>query len=250
MSQIAITTSQNVNINFALASIGDRIVAFIIDSLIRIAFISFIYYIVLHLLGIGDFLGSIDTTSAMALFTIITLPAHIYTLVLESLMEGQTFGKKLMKIKVVKIDGYQATFTDFFIRWIFRLIDIYITAGIAGVLSMILSTNNQRLGGLASGTAVISLKNNINISHTILENLKEDYIPTFPQVIALSDNDMRIIKANYQKATLIDDRQVITKLSDKIKEIIKVDFDKTAMTEKQFVGIVIKDYNFYTGKEA
>src|SRR5690606_34099611 len=107
-----------------------------------------------------------------------------------SLMEGQTPGKKLMKIKVVKIDGYQASFADYMIRWVFRIVDVSF-AGVVGLISMIVSKNNQRLGDIASGTAVISLKNNINISHTILENIHENYVPSFPQVIALSDNDMR-----------------------------------------------------------
>jgi hypothetical protein len=60
--------------------------------------------------------------------------------------------------------------------------------------------NHQRLGDLAAGTAVISLKNNINISHTILEQLSEDYQPVFAQVVRFSDNDMRIIKETYQNA--------------------------------------------------
>ena len=100
----------------------------------------------------------------------------------ESLMEGQTFGKKAMKIKVVKIDGFQAGFGDYLIRWFFRLVDVFSNSGVVGLISMIVSKNNQRLGGIGSGTAVISLKNRVNISHTILESLKQDYLPVFPPV--------------------------------------------------------------------
>jgi hypothetical protein len=153
-----------------------------------------------------------------------------------------------MKIKVVKINGYQASFADYMIRWVFRIVDVSF-AGVIGLISMIVSKNNQRLGDIASGTAVISLKNNINISHTILENIHENYIPSFPQVIALSDNDMRIIKDNYTKALKADDRQIINKLSDKIKSILKLEIDPTKMTERQFIGVIIKDYNYYTGKD-
>lgn len=248
MSQIAINTSQNVNINFTVAGVGERMLAFIIDLLIRIAYVVTILYLFFNIFDLGYLLNGLDGWSIRAVYLVLTFPVYIYPLVLESLMEGQTPGKKLMKIKVVKIDGYQASFADYMIRWVFRIVDVSF-AGVVGLISMIVSKNNQRLGDIASGTAVISLKNNINISHTILENIHENYIPSFPQVIALSDNDMRIIKDNYTKALKADDRQIINKLSDKIKSILKLEIDPTKMTERQFIGVIIKDYNYYTGKD-
>lgn len=249
MSLIAINTSQNVNINFNTASIGERILAFVVDLLIKGAYVLILFWFLFKVFNFGSYINSLDNWSQMAVYIILTIPIHIYTLVSESLMEGQTFGKKLLKIKVVKIDGFQASFGDYLMRWFFRLIDVFSNSSVVGLVSMIVSKHNQRLGGIASGTAVISLKNRVNISHTILENLKEDYIPLFPQVIALTDNDVRIIKENYQKALKIDDRQVVSKLSTKIKEILKLEIDPTKMTERQFINVVIKDYNFYTGKD-
>jgi len=249
MSQIDITTSQNVNITFASASIGERIVAFILDMLIKASYVVILFYVLNKILNFNAYFATLDNWSVAAIIGILTLPVHLYTLVLESLMEGQTLGKRIMKIKVVKIDGYQAGFGDYLIRWIFRLFDIFITSGIGAVLAIIISKDNQRLGGIASGTAVITLKNNVNISHTILENLKEDYLPQFPQVIALSDNDIRIIKENFQKATRTDDRIIIQKLTNKIKEILKLEYDEKQFTQRQFIGTIIKDYNYYTGKE-
>ncbi|SHM99294.1 Uncharacterized membrane protein YckC, RDD family [Chryseobacterium carnipullorum] len=248
MSQIAINTSQNVNINFNIASVGERMLAFIIDLLIKVAYVLIVFYLFFNIFDLGYLLTGLDQWSIMAVYIVLTFPVYIYPVVLESLMEGQTPGKKLMKIRVVKIDGYQASFGDYLIRWMFRLIDTS-AAGVVGIISMIVSKNNQRLGDMASGTAVISLKNNINISHTILENINNDYVPSFPQVIALSDNDMRIIKDNYTKALKVDDRQIISKLSDKIKSILKLDIDPKKMTERQFINVVIKDYNYYTGKD-
>lgn len=248
MSQIAINTSQNVNINFNIASVGERMLAFIIDLLIKVAYAVITFYVFFNFFDLGYLLNGLDQWSQMAIYIAITFPIYIYPLVLESLMEGQTPGKKVMKIRVVKIDGYQASFGDYLIRWVFRIIDTSF-AGVIGLVSMIVSKNNQRLGDIASGTAVISLKNSINISHTILENIQEDYIPSFPQVIALSDNDMRIIKDNYTKALRVDDRQIISKLSDKIKNILKLEIDPVKMTERQFINVVIKDYNYYTGKD-
>ncbi|MBW8361538.1 MAG: RDD family protein [Kaistella sp.] len=248
MSLIAINTSQNVNINFNTASIGERILAFIIDMLIKGAYLLVGFLVFFRVFDLGTVLDGMDNLSVTAVFILLTLPIHIYTLVTESLFEGQTFGKKIMKIRVVKIDGFQASFGDYLIRWFFRLVDIFSNSGVVGVISMIVSKNNQRLGDIASGSAVISLKNQVNISHTILENLQDDYVPVFPQVIALTDNDVRIIKENYQKALKTDDRQVITKLSNKIKETLKLEVDDREFTERRFINVIIKDYNFYTGK--
>lgn len=222
--------------------------AFIIDLLTKAAYVIIIFYLFFNIFDLGYILNDLDQWSQIAIYIVLSFPVYIYPLVLESLMEGQTPGKKVMKIRVVKIDGYQASFGDYLIRWVFRLIDTSF-AGVIGLVSMIVSKNNQRLGDIASGTAVISLKNSINISHTILEHIQEDYLPSFPQVIALSDNDMRIIKDNYMKALRIDDREIISRLSDKIKGILKLEIDPVKMTERQFINIIIKDYNYYTGKD-
>ncbi|WP_417431020.1 RDD family protein [Halpernia sp.] len=249
MSQIAINTSQNVNINFTTASVGERILAFFVDMAIKIAYTLVIFYLFFKLLHLDAFLSGLDEWSKGTIIILLLFPTIIYTLVLESLMEGQTFGKKLLKIRVVKIDGYQAGFSDYLMRWFFRLIDVFTNSGVIALITIIVSKNNQRLGDMVAGTAVITLKNKVNISHTILENLKEDYIPTFPTVVSLNDNDIRIIKENFQKAMKIDDRQLMTKLSNKIKDILKLQIDPRDFTERQFIQTIIKDYNFYTGKE-
>lgn len=249
MSLIAINTSQNVNINFNTAGVGERIFAFFIDLLVKGAYLLVMFFIFFRFFNVGALLSTMDNWSAMAVYIILTFPIHIYTLVCESLLEGQTFGKKMIKIKVVKIDGFQAKFGDYLMRWFFRLIDVFSNFGIVGLVSVIVSKNNQRLGGIASGTAVISLKNSVTISQTILVNLNDNYIPKFPQVIALNDNDVRIIKENYIQALKNDDRQIISKLSNKIKELLKLEVDPTQMTERQFLKVIITDYNFYTGKE-
>lgn len=250
MDQIAINTSQNVNVNFTLASPGERILSFFIDLFIKGVYVFILFWLMRSFLDYSDFTQGWDNWSVGAFVLIITFPIHIYTLVLESIMEGQTFGKKLLKIKVVKIDGYQAGFSDYLMRWIFRLVDVYTNSGMVAVVTMLISKNHQRLGDIATGTAVISLKNNVNISHTILEQLKEDYVPTFPQVILLSDNDVRIIKENFQKALKSDDRQIINRLTLRILEILKLEADSIQFTQRQFINIVIKDYNFYTGKDS
>jgi uncharacterized RDD family membrane protein YckC len=243
MPEININTTQNVPINFQIATLGHRIGAYCVDLGIKIGYIIFVQNIIIDNMGIGVF--SMDDWSIMSIYIILYLPITFYSIVQESTMEGQTFGKKLMSIRVVKMDGYQASFIDFLIRWVFRIVDTSISMCMIGGFTAIISKIHQRLGDIAAGTAVIRLKNDINISHTILEEIKEDYQPKYPEVIRFSDNDMRIIKETYILARKNNDVIMMGKLVRKIEEVSGI---KADMEEKMFVSTIIRDYNFYTGE--
>ncbi|WP_338840853.1 RDD family protein [Flavobacterium ginsenosidimutans] len=244
MSELSINTTQNVKINFIAASVGERLGAFFIDLFIIICYITAISIIIFDWLQLDRFMVDLDDWSRGAIFLVLYSPVIVYSLVLESVFEGQSLGKKLVKIKVVKIDGYQAGFGDYLIRWFFRVIDFFTLCGLPGLISVITSQKSQRLGDMAAGTAVITLKNKINISHTILEEIGEAYVPTYPLVIKLSDNDMRIIKETYQKAAAKNDHEVIYKLVAKIESVTGI--KNQSGNNSDFIRVILKDYNFYT----
>lgn len=249
MNSININTSQNVNLSFQLASVGDRMLAFAIDMLIKFAYLISMWLIFVKAFKLDVIVHQMDNWSIMAVYNIIFIPFNFYTLFFETLMEGQTPGKKIVKIKVIKIDAYQASFLDYFARWVFRLVDVFMSSGAVGVVTIISNKNNQRFGDMVAGTSVISLKSQYDISHTILVDIDDEYTPQFPQVVALSDNDMRIIKDLFNKAAKKQDREVIQKICNKICETTQIKFDKTKLSNAEFVDIVIKDYNYFTGKD-
>ena len=244
MSELSIITTQNVAINFRAASVGERMLACFIDLLIKAAYVVVIFYIFFYWIGLNERLQTMDNWSAAAVVIVFAFPILIYSLVLESIFEGQTFGKKLVKIKVVKIEGYQASFGDYLIRWIFRIVETNMMSGLVGLLTMILNNKTQRLGDIAAGTAVITLKNNVTINSTILQELDSEYLPTHPLVIKLSDNDVRIIKETFQLAKTSGDTIMISKLCKKIETVTGI--KNEGKSEAEFVSIVLKDYNFYT----
>jgi len=236
MSELQINTTQNVKISFNAAGAGERLLAFMIDITIKIG-----YMLVLNW-TFGAF-DNMDQWSQIAINTVLSFPIMFYTLVLESLLQGQTLGKRALKIRVVKIDGYQASFSDYVVRWFFRIVDIYIFG--LGFFVMLFNKSTQRIGDMAAGTAVIGLKNNVNINHTILENLKANYKPTYPNVIKLSDNDARIIKETFSSARVSNDYQTLIKLRKKIIEVVGIKHVKQT-TDMEFIDVILKDYNFYT----
>ena len=244
MSELSINTTQNVRINFIAASPGERVGSYFIDLGIKVAYVTVISLIFFYWLNFDKLFQTLDNWSKFSIFLILYFPFFIYSLTLESIFEGQTIGKKLVKIKVVKIDGYQAGFGDYLMRWFFRLVDITILYGIVAVVSIVSSKKAQRLGDMVAGTAVITLKNKINISHTILEEIGDSYVPTYPLVIKLSDNDMRIIKETFQNAQARNDQEVIHKLVAKIESVTGI--KNQSGNENDFLRVILKDYNFYT----
>ena len=249
MVELQINTTQNVNINFTAASVGERILAYFVDLLIKIAYVIVMFQIVFNLIKLDEKLVDMDNWSQAAVYGIFLLPIMFYSLLFETLLDGQTIGKRIMKIKVVKIDGYQASLADFFTRWIFRIVDMNLFGPVFGpvvaMISIISSSKNQRLGDMTAGTAVIALKNKVTISHTILEDLKEDYVPSYASVIKLSDNDARIIKDTFIRARKGKDYPTLIKLRTKIIEVVGIKEVKHS-NDVEFIDTILKDYNYYT----
>lgn len=236
MPEIQINTTQNVIISYTAAGAGERLLAFGIDTIIKVGYLSILG-------GIFDVFQNMDEWSQVGINTILSLPVVFYTVVQELYLDGQTLGKKALSIRVVKIDGYQASLIDYVIRWFFRIVDIYILG--IGFFFVAFSKKSQRIGDIVAGTSVISLKNNIKMSHTILENLKDGYVPSYPSVIKLSDNDARIIKNTFLVAKGANDFKTLIKLRNKIVEVAEIKENRHS-NDIVFIDTVLKDYNYYT----
>jgi len=246
MSKIQIKTTQNILLAFEPASIGERMGAFAIDFVLIMGY----GYLASVIIDLSGYSLSTNPWEFSAISSVLMLPAAFYSLVAESLMQGQTVGKRILKIRVLKIDGYQASFADFFIRWLFALVEVALFLGSAALISIISSKYSQRLGDFAAGTAVITERNKMNISHTILEELSYTYQPLFSQaeVLLFSDQDAQTIKNYLAQALKSKNGQLtIARLADKITEISKR--EHSSYTQKaEFIQQFLKDYSFYTSR--
>ena len=246
MSKIQIKTTQNILLAFEPASIAERMGAFAIDFVLIMGY-GYLASVIIDLSGYSFFT---NLWEFLAISSVLMLPAAFYSLVAESLMQGQTVGKRILKIRVLKIDGYQASFADFFIRWTFALVEVALSMGSIALISIISSKYSQRLGDFAAGTAVITERNKTNISHTILEELSYTYQPLFSQaeVLLFSDQDAQTIKNYLAQALKSKNGQfTIARLADKITEVSKR--EHTSYTQKaEFIQQFLKDYSFYTSR--
>ncbi len=237
MDQFQIETAQNISINQNVAHLGDRMLAYLIDSFIIVA-----YTILMILLLV---MLELDNRDLWAIYLLLGLPAFLYYVLLETFNNGKTIGKSIMKIRVVKLDGSKPNFASYFIRWILRVLDVVLTSGGVAVLTILIKGTGQRVGDLAAGTTVISEKVKVTLKNTLLRELPEDYKPQFPQVTVFKDREMQTIKEMYDDAKRRGDHNVIVSLNNRVKEVTNISSNMLAI---DFVDVVIKDYNYYTQK--
>ncbi|PCH75705.1 MAG: transporter [Flavobacteriaceae bacterium] len=236
MSNFSIETAQNVSITQQVAKVSTRISAFLIDKLINIGYIIALYMIL-------KAMDMLDLEDLWIMYTLLALPLFFYSLYFEMLMNGQTPGKYLTKIRVTNIDGSTPTFGGYIIRWIARLIEINLASGSLALLTILLNGKGQRLGDIAAGTSVISEAPQMSITDTILEKIDSNYSPKYPQVTLLTDHDIQTIKEIYKDAKRHGKHDVIIKLDKKVKLLTQI---TTAETPLSFIDTILKDYNFYT----
>ncbi|NNC71129.1 MAG: RDD family protein [Flavobacteriaceae bacterium] len=236
MDNFQIETAQNVTIQQRAASVGVRIGSYLLDLLLMIL------YLILCIWLLGT-LGLDEGFDAWAIYLVISLPIFFYHLLFEVLMNGQSPGKRINGIRVVKLDGSKPTFGNYLLRWIVAVLEINLFSGSLALLTILLNGKGQRLGDVAAGTTVITERKKLTIHDTLVTDLEGDYLPTYSQVTLLSDLDIQTIKELFKKAKQSDNHKIILKLHHKIQEITGIQTDEQPI---KFVDTVIKDYNYYT----
>lgn len=237
--QLKIQTTQNVAIQYEIASIGDRLLAYLLDMLLVVVYALFIIFVIapLELLPDG------------AYWFIYVLPIFLYDLLFEIFMNGQTPGKQVRDIKVALLDGTQPTLGAYLLRWLLRPLDFWLTYGSAALITILWRGTGQRLGDLAAGTTVIKLKQRVSLADTILTSVEDDYQVVFPQVDQLSDGDIEIIKEVLKNVNHLTDSKLRRTLVQRTRRSLESKMGiEAGMAAELFLETVLKDYSFVRGR--
>lgn len=231
MSELGIYTAQNVTIDYKLAGLGDRIAAFIIDSFIMMAYSIGISLAISELGNLGFFQY------------IVYLPVLMYHLLFEIFMNGQSPGKRQMKIQVKMADGSVPGIGSYLLRWLISPVDFLMSGGFA-MLSIILTRKSQRLGDLAAGTVVAKTKVLDEFHKDFLRrDIVEDYEPKFPLVkYKINQKDIDLIKESLK----VRIENTTHEPSEKMRSQIEARLELTSeLTTVAFLHTIIKDFEYY-----
>ncbi len=238
MEGFYIETAQHIQIRQRPASLGDRILAQLIDG-----FLLGMYIVLVSITAFG--IMKLEENS-IAIITILILPFLGYHLLFEIFMNGQSIGKYAMDIRVVQLDGSKASIGSYLIRWLLRPIDITISSGGIAVLTILLGGKGQRLGDIAAGTTVISLKQQAINREGLLVQVAADHEPKYPQVINLTDAQVIQIKKIRIESLKSYDFELINKLAAKTATMLQITHESKPL---EFIDQVILDYEYYAQKE-
>ncbi|HEX2534503.1 MAG TPA: RDD family protein [Chitinophagaceae bacterium] len=271
MAFIRVTTSFNIDIEFEAAPFHRRLFAWMIDMVLLI------FYGVL-MARIMDSLqrkmtSDDDAYNMWGIGLLLYLPAILYHPLCEIFMQGQSVGKRLMKLQVVSENGGRAGISQIIIRFLIRTADytilmmIYIILVLnsfgTAVFGMVMyfglgfsllllitdivlvnSKKQQRLGDLLAHTLLVRTRQKAAIEDTVFQQVADDYIPQFPQVMRLSDRDINAIKSILEAARKNRDADLAVNASDKIRAHLNI---QTELPPYTFLEVLLKDYNSLAG---
>jgi uncharacterized RDD family membrane protein YckC len=202
--ELVIETPERVELHYVLANIGNRFLAAGIDHLIQtVALI--IILVAAGTLGSWQLFSSMNAWTAAVTVLVVFAIYWGYFVAFETLWSGQTPGKRIMRLRVVREDGRPVRFFEVFVRNLLRLaIDFQPLPSYAiGVVSIIFSERSKRVGDFVAGTVVIkerateapSLDEIIKVSEIEQQRVERTTAaPFLADTRRLSDQELRAIE--------------------------------------------------------
>jgi uncharacterized RDD family membrane protein YckC len=268
MSTIKVPTNFNIELEFEVPEFHRRMFSLLLDMVVQFFYILILSKIVSAIQRSSGY-ASDDYAESFAMIAMI--PFFLYHVLLEITMNGQSIGKKLMGIRVVNETGGKPSYSQFIIRWMLRLSDVWLVIALLILLSgsygsstesvimsafivafflldiiLVASTKKgQRLGDILAHTILIKTNAKAHISDTVFQEVADNYVPQFPQVMKLSDRDLNAVKSILDSSLKKGDYNLALMASDKIKNHLNI---QSSLSPYEFLEVLLKDYNYLSVK--
>jgi uncharacterized RDD family membrane protein YckC len=241
MKTISFTTAQYVKIDYELASTIYRVLASFIDIVAMV-----IYLLIMGMVLDDNFFSMHQNANSALQAFLVQIPWFLYSPIIEYLTNGRSLGKYIMGIRVVKANGETAGLREYFTRWIFRVIDIWV--GGFGFLAVLLSgttEKRQRIGDIMADTVVIRVRDAqvYTLRDVLSIKSQENHEAKYPDVTRFSDEDMLLIKntiIRVQRYPNDANRKFAIDLADETAKLIGL--TETPERKMEFLKTVLQDY--------
>ena len=262
---LVIETPERVPLAFALASIGNRFLAAAIDHFIQYFSIFIVSWIFLSIAGYGTFAQESTALSEMPKWTIAIMILVLFLLFVgyfiffEWLWDGQTPGKRLMKLRVIRDDGRPITFWEALARNLLRFFDSMPIIGFpfysVGLIVVFLSSRDQRVGDIFAGTVVI--RERTDEAPTFAETFSNPIADAAfrrvqkrteftANVTALSATEIEVVESFLRRRWDLTERQRVWmawRIALPLMYKLKPDYDLTTFSYEGFLEEILHRYH-------
>lgn len=271
MAVIKVPTNFNIDVEFEIPEFYRRLISLLIDVLIEYFYLRIATEIYKSIINNSSW-NTDSQYNIQAIGLLLFLPVLLYHAVLEITMNGQSIGKRIMGIRVVNEIGGRPGISQFLIRWLLRVSDVWIVVIIlvlasnedfsrnpetlfiilaalafliTDIVLVVSSKKGQRIGDILAKTILISIRTKGNIEETVFQEVADSYVPSFPQIMQLSDKDINAIKSILEISRKKVDLNMAEAASHKIKAHLRIESSLSAF---EFLEVLLKDYNYLSVK--
>ncbi|HEY3136990.1 MAG TPA: RDD family protein [Blastocatellia bacterium] len=222
--ELVIETPERVELHYVLANVGNRFLAAAIDHLIQVVAIVVII-VAAGALSEWQLFNSMNTWTAALLVLAVFAIYWGYFVAFETIWSGQTPGKRIMRLRVVREDGRPVRFFEVFVRNLLRLvIDFQPFPSYAiGVVSIIFSARSKRVGDFVAGTVVVK------------ERATE--APSLEEIIKVSELEQQRMERAAPAPFVADTRKLTDRELRAIESFLKRRFE---LTEPSRTGLAMR----------
>jgi uncharacterized RDD family membrane protein YckC len=235
--ELVIETPERVELHYVLANVGNRFLAAAIDHLIQASAI-FIIIVIAGAFSDWRLFNSMGVWAAALTVLAVFAIYWGYFVAFETLWSGQTPGKRIMRLRVVREDGRPVRFFEVFVRNLLRVaIDFQPVPSYAiGVVSIIFSARSKRVGDFVAGTVVVK------------ERATE--APSLEEIIKVSEIEQRRLNRDTPAAFAADTRQLSEPELRAVQTFLKRRFELTEVNRMALAMRIAQPISVKLGIEA
>lgn len=153
--RVSLHVPEQVEVSYELAGLGSRFLAALIDTTIVTVGIGLLAFTAWAVRGYVTGDAMVSEATALVVLGASTLLGIAYYVYYEVAHEGKTPGKSMTGLRVISVDGGAISLEQSAVRNILRIVDALPFLYGAGVVALLITRRNQRLGDLAGGAMVV-----------------------------------------------------------------------------------------------
>jgi uncharacterized RDD family membrane protein YckC len=153
--ELTLLTPEKVEVTFRLAGIPSRVWAYLLDKLFYFTGMGIIFLTGILLFGLLHLPAALADIAATIYLYLFVAGFFAYPILSDIFMNGQTFAKRILGLRVVMVNGAPITTPAAILRELFITADFLPSVFLVGAIAMFLSERSQRVGDMVAGTIVV-----------------------------------------------------------------------------------------------